>query len=151
MAAVNHSACPFIPAVDGLELLRADIEAHVTRRVAEALSGLLQRADMLGGLARALEAASEFTQDAGSARLEGAAAGIRALATEAVTSAMGCIGISERLRAYARLRELVDPGPSHPSGKELEAGQDKPVQLGVDAPPAAAADRPRRGRTRGGQ
>jgi hypothetical protein len=132
-------------AADGLELLRADIDDHITHRVAEAISGLLQRADLLRGLAKALESACELAHSADGDRLEEAAAGIRALAVEAVTSATGCIGIAERLRAYARLRDLVDPGPT---AKELEPGRQEQVKLG-DAPPATAADRPRRGRTRG--
>jgi hypothetical protein len=132
-------------ATDDLELLRADIEDHITRRVAEAIGGLLQRVASLRGLAKALEAAGEITHDADGDQLEETAAGIRALATEAVTSATGCIAVSERLRAYAGVRSLVDV----PDSKELEQDQGKHVQLDGHAPPAAPADRPRRGRTRG--
>ena len=89
------------------ELLRADIEAHIKRRVSEAVGSLLQRVTALRGVAKALESAGDVTTAADPERLAEAAAGIRALATEAVTSATGCIGISERLRAYASVGDLV--------------------------------------------
>jgi hypothetical protein len=130
---------------DDLELLRADIEDHITRRVAQAVGGLLRRVTSLHGLAKALERAGELATDADPDHLEEAAAGIRALATEAVTVATGCIGTAERLRAYSGVRGLIDV----PDSKELEQDRGKHVQLGGDAPPAAPAHRPRRGRVRG--
>jgi hypothetical protein len=93
------------------ELLRADIDAHVRRRLSEAIGGLQQRVAALRGLVGGLEATGEVPLDAGQERLEETATCIRALATEALTSSIVCIGISERIRAYASVRGIVSAPP----------------------------------------
>jgi hypothetical protein len=99
---------------DGYELLRADMEAHLHRRISEALGELLQRVSALRGLAKTLEAGGEVATDAEQERIEDLAAGVRALATEVIATAASCIGIGERLRAYASMRGLLSATEGSP-------------------------------------
>jgi hypothetical protein len=136
---------------DSFELLRADLEAHINRRVSETVGSLLQRVTILKGLAKSLEASAELPADAGADRLEEAAVAIRALATDAIASATGCIGISERLRAYASVRGIVglsdDPGQESEAGA-LVVGSPGPVDQGEHGPLPAATVKPRRRKPR---
>ena len=88
--------------------MSANLSAHVNVRVSRVVDELLQSADALRGAGDLLTAQAELRLDADSEGLRAAAAGIRAAALLALSTAAGMVGAAARLETLAGVREAGD-------------------------------------------
>lgn len=91
------------------QLLHADLNNHVRRRVGREVEDIIDCADELRGLANALDWHSALETHASPEALRETAVGVRAVAMQAFMSACRASGISARLHAWADVVGIVDP------------------------------------------
>ena len=105
------------------QILEADIRNHVRTRVNREVEEMIDCANELRGLARALDGHSALRPEPAPELLREATVGVRAVSLQAFFSACRAVGISARLHAWADIVGVDAEENGEPKGAERGASE----------------------------